>query len=254
VTLCVLLFLGGLGASSQEDALAPKVQNALREAERASALLADTPEHAAAAQSAALWALDAAITYLGDPQADPEQWAAVEQALRAAGRAVGPMRAVKGVLHVAQANQVLCATACARMVLRYHGIAVTEEDILKLLDGSAPVVGVHVSRMRDIATHYGLSALIGEGSPDLIRCALALGYPVLVYQYAAPGNDVPHMRVVVGFDDTAQVYHTLDPAPDLGPNNVIPYPEFEALWRLPWREDDRSRWMCVFYRKPEATP
>jgi len=213
-----------------------------------------TPARAESARAAARWAFRAATEFLSSDDRTAERWKPIEEALARASEVCGPRFSVADVPYVRQTDPSLCAIACALMGLRFVGVPATEDALLEMAGPRARVDGVHVSRLADFVAHYGARAWIGEGSEDLVRCSIAIGRPVLVYQYAALDNDVEHMRVVTGFDDRREVYQCWDPAPDLGPSREIPYADFGTLWSIPFREDGASHWLCIIYRGgPGAT-
>lgn len=211
-----------------------------------------TSDRAESARAAARWAFRAATEFLAARDRAEDRWKPIEEALARASEACGPQFSVADVPYVRQTNPSLCAIACALMGLRFVGVPATEEALLEMAGPRARADGVHVSRLADFVAHYGARALIGEGSEDLVRCSIAAGKPVLVYQYAALDNDVEHMRVVTGFDDRREIYLCWDPAPDLGPSREIPYADFGTLWSIPFREDGASHWLCVIYQGPEG--
>ncbi len=241
--------LGSCGAALRAD-VGVSVSHALTAARQAHARPVGSVERAASTRLSAQWALVAAVEFFESEERSPEAWELVEQALATASSATAPACSVEGVPYVRQSDESLCAIACALMALRYLRVAATEEQLLELAEPSAPDIGVHVSYLDRFVSHYDAQAIVGEGTVDLLRCALAAGYPVLVYQYAWTDNDVRHMRAIVGFDDTRSLYFAMDPSADMGPLLAIPYADFDLLWSLPWRDDGLGHWLCIIYSAP----
>lgn len=233
---------GGVASAARARALAAS----------AKAFAEGTPDRAESARAAARWAFRAATEFLASRDRAEGQWKPIEEALARASEVCGPQFSVADVPYVRQTNPSLCAVACALMGLRFVGIPASEDELLEMAGPRARADGIHVSRLADFVAHYGARALIGEGSEHLVRCSIAAGRPILVYQYAALDNDVEHMRVITGFDDARKVYSCWDPAPDLGPSREIPYADFDKLWSIPFREDGASHWLCVIYRGAEG--
>jgi hypothetical protein len=196
---------------------------------------------------AAQWALSATGLYYEEPEPSADDWAEVGAVLSAVSQAARPACQVLGVPYVPQIHASLCAPACVQMALAFLGIQTSQAELLCIAGPSPETYGVHVTQIGAIASHFGAEAISGEGSVELLRCGIAAGFPVLVYQYAGKENDVEHMRVVTGFDDGAGVYRSLDPSADLGPELEIAYATFDELWRVPWREDGMGRWLCIIY-------
>ncbi len=139
-------------------------------------------------------------------------------------------RSCLDVPHYQQVADHTCLPACVRMVLAYHGLEKSEEDLADLLDTDftgTPAARVHCLEGLGFLTvlHEAcwedLQRYVGMGLP-----CIALVYTIHFPHYAAhPGGN--HTVVVAGIGrDTVLIHDPLQPS---GPV-AIPRASFEAAW------------------------
>lgn len=134
-----------------------------------------------------------------------------------------------------------CGPQSIASVLGYYGVRLDQQDIARVTKRrsmgymDAAAIGLFVS-------HYGLEAqrFVG-GRREHVQALLRLGIPVIVLQWLRPASEVPHFRVVTGYDNRSGNFLALDPL--YGPAILIPYPIFDALWT-----SNRAQFIPVYPR------
>lgn len=133
------------------------------------------------------------------------------------------------VSHQKQRQQADCLAACTAMVLRYLEVPCEYDELIRLLEIQAH--GTAFSKVRNLATSFGLHVDVQEGDLDALRLCLDLALPPLV---AVNTDDlsywksaVDHAVVVIGMDDTMIALN--DPAFNTAPQ-VISLVEFSVAW------------------------
>lgn len=130
-----------------------------------------------------------------------------------------------------------CAPAALTMLLKYHGWQGTLDVTSRAIRPSSADVSVRGSEMVSFVEQQELRAVVRSGGTlDVLRALVAAGFPVLVENVYNPGgNDwMGHNRIVMGYDDVAEVVLTFDSVLGANPDRTgrpIPYAEFEALWK-----------------------
>ncbi|MDV6374028.1 LysM peptidoglycan-binding domain-containing protein [Deinococcus arenicola] len=72
------------------------------------------------------------------------------------------------------------------------------------------------------------------GQLSQVKRLLALGIPVIVLQWYGPSGQIPHFRVVRGYDDQAGLVWVSDSM--VGPLAYMSYKSFDALWNTQSRQ------------------
>ncbi len=119
------------------------------------------------------------------------------------------------------------------MVMRYWGKHVNVSDVVKVV-GRAPFYGPHPRYMLAywMKKHYGLKVIyIPSSNIEHLKMYINEGYPVVVLQEYSSFDRDGHNRVVIGYNDSREVFITNDPSP-FGPNYEISYDKFEKLWKF----------------------
>lgn len=121
-----------------------------------------------------------------------------------------------------------CGPAALAMVLRYHGAAVTAEEIAEALYLPS-VRGTLTLELEFFARRRGFVTRGGAGTLAAVQAEVDHGRPVIVFQeLGTPGYPLPHYAVVVGYDTRAGVL-VLHSGPRA--SLVVPYAEFLRSWR-----------------------
>ena len=124
-----------------------------------------------------------------------------------------------------------CAAVSASMVLSYFGIARTQEQLGPLFRPNPGDKHVEPPQLVAFFPAYGLQTRVIEGgSIEVVKQLIAAGIPVITPQWLDHNPDaIGHYRVVRGYDDSRGGFIVNDSM--LGPAVLIPYDEFEELWR-----------------------
>ncbi len=239
---------GSAALCEQGDDPVALAEEAIQLAQLATAKPAESDERFELLKPAAARALDARGALGLRPQPTEQERAAVDRAIGYVALAAPQALELQGVPHFFQSNDLLCALASTRMVLHAAGVQLSEADLLRIGGEMLNPQGLHVSFFSAVLQSLGLEAITGEGTAQLLRCALVAGRPVAVFQRVTPERNTQHMRVVIGYDRQEKAWITLDPAPQLGPRLVLSEELFDELWNLPWREDGATRWFGLVWR------
>jgi tetratricopeptide (TPR) repeat protein len=126
-----------------------------------------------------------------------------------------------------------CGPVSLAAVASYFGLGITQFDAAEVVKGSPEDRNVSPQEMVDYLHSLGLGAVYRvNGNQELLKQLVASGVPVVVHQWLVRPQDsvlVGHYRVVRGYD--AQSAHFIANDPYTGPQFVIPYAQFEELWR-----------------------
>ncbi|MBI3922865.1 MAG: C39 family peptidase [Armatimonadetes bacterium] len=133
--------------------------------------------------------------------------------------------------HLRQATEYTCLPACVRMVLAYHAVEMTEEEVVELLDTDfTGTVAKNVHRV----SRFGFVTAIYRATCDDLYRHLGSGLPCIVlvhtihFPQQAPDRSGRHAVVIVGLDDESVYLH--DPLAESGPTRM-PLPSFHAAWQ-----------------------
>jgi tetratricopeptide (TPR) repeat protein len=126
-----------------------------------------------------------------------------------------------------------CGPTTLAMALSFWGFDDTQHDVAPVLkpDPEDKHVGIH--QMAEYAEGRGLHAIIRSGGTlDGLKRLLAAGYPVIIESwYVRDARDqLGHYRLVVGYDDAAQLFDLYDSLYD--PPTAMGYQELYELWRV----------------------
>lgn len=132
-----------------------------------------------------------------------------------------------GVPFIPQA-EYQCGPAALAMVLQYHGLRVSPDEIAQAL-AIPSLRGTLNLDLERYARRRGLDARAFPGTLARAKDELRRGRPLIVFQDlgAPPRYPVPHFAVLVGYDDRAGavVLHSGTTA-----YRVVPYADFERTW------------------------
>ena len=145
-----------------------------------------------------------------------------------------------------------CAAVSTSMVLSYYGTTMTQQQLQPIFRPNPGDKHVEPPQLLAFFPQYGLRTRIVEGgSIEVVKRLVAAGFPVITPQWLDPKPDaIGHYRVVRGYDDGRGGFIVNDSM--FGPNVLIPYGEFEELWRafnyryLPvYRPEDEPRVLAI---------
>jgi len=120
-----------------------------------------------------------------------------------------------------------CGPASIAMVLGYYGVQVPEMQI-SLATKPTPSSYMQVNQIGRYLAPFGLEAsTFSGGQVTHVTRLIRLGVPVIALQFLRGVGDIPHFRVVSGFDDRAGLLYLNDPL--LGYASVS-YHDFSTLW------------------------
>lgn len=133
-----------------------------------------------------------------------------------------------------------CGPQALSSILSYYGIHVNQEKISGVLK-ACPTCYMQTEVIDPYVRNFGLRAQrFKKGAISHVKALVRAGYPVLVLQYLKTNSDVPHFRIVTGFDDRQKMFFLNDPY--YAPNAAISYDGFQNLW-----SDLYSREFIVIY-------
>lgn len=127
------------------------------------------------------------------------------------------------VPHHPQAADHTCLPACLRMVLAYHGMEKSEEELADLLE--TDFTGTAAARVHRLA-RYGFLTVLYEATWEDLQRYLEMGLPCIALVYTIHFAYYPvhqgghHTIVVVGLDESTVSLH--DPLQPTGPVAVPP--------------------------------
>ncbi len=145
-----------------------------------------------------------------------------------------------------------CSAVSASMVLSYFGITRTQEQLGPVFRPNPGDKHVEPPQFVAFFPEYGLRTRVVEGgSIDVVKRLVAAGFPVITPQWLDHKPDaIGHYRVVRGYDDGRGGFIVNDSM--FGPDVLLPYGEFEELWRafnyryLPvYRPEDEPRVLAI---------
>jgi ABC-type bacteriocin/lantibiotic exporter with double-glycine peptidase domain len=140
--------------------------------------------------------------------------------------AAGHGHLIAGVPFLAQ-EDFQCGPAALAMVLRYYGVAVTQDEIARAIYLPS-LRGTLNLDLEFYARRRGFAARAFEGTLDRVRDEIRAGRPLIVFQdLGVPGYAVPHFAVLLGFDDRAGVV-VLHSGP--AAHRILSYEDFTRSW------------------------
>ena len=133
-----------------------------------------------------------------------------------------------------------CGPASIAEVLRYWGVARTQEQVQAAVRPDLNSRGMWPYGVPTYVSSTGMSSLMGVGgNPRIVKALVANGFPVIVAQMVSLTEREAHYREIEGFDDQRQTFVSTDTY--LGPNHEIGYAEFDQLW-----ERGNQRFMVIY--------
>lgn len=139
-----------------------------------------------------------------------------------------------------------CGPQALSSILSYYGVRVNQEKISQTLK-ACPKCYMRSDVIDPYVKGFGLRAQrFQNGAAGHIKVLVRAGYPVLVLQYLNKPGEVPHFRIVTGFDDSLKTFYVNDPY--YAPNASISYQAFDTLWG-----DLYSRQFIVVYPAPDRS-
>jgi ABC-type bacteriocin/lantibiotic exporter with double-glycine peptidase domain len=123
-----------------------------------------------------------------------------------------------------------CLAACAQMVLAFHGISRSQDDLAKQLS-IKPSLGAPARNIQQLASNE-IAVTYEEGSLEHLRAWLMSGLPVIAFVQAGEllhwrGEFFQHAVVVIGLEEST--VWLLDPDMDATPI-ATPVDEFMLAW------------------------
>ena len=119
-----------------------------------------------------------------------------------------------------------CGPASPQMVLAYWGLGMDQAAIGALTKPDLRAY-MRAAAIGSFASSVGLASTTVRGaSLNVVRAFLAQGVPVIALSFFNTPGEVPHWRVVSGFDDRQSVVFVHDP---LAGYVAIRYADFETL-------------------------
>lgn len=140
-----------------------------------------------------------------------------------------------------------CGPASISQVLGYYGLNVSQADISRVTRASETSY-MSAQAIVNFAPLVGMEArLYAGGSLSTVRAAIKNGLPLIALQSHIPqaGKVIPHWRVIMGYDDSAQLVYLMDPL--LG-YVTIGYADFNRVWA-----DQRGQFAVMYPPRLSAT-
>ena len=166
---------------------------------------------------------------------------------------------IDGVPYYRQYTGQSCGYACLEMIFDYYGADIPQQEIIavegRLSELPGYIVGfVREAHFSDESTSAGLyhgtyidgyeergmgyaAFRYSSETPwlDQLKAIVAQDYPVMVNQFMELGDEWPHWRLVIGYDDDSGEIIVNDPwdrgDTELTENMRIDYDDFVELWK-----------------------
>jgi uncharacterized protein YceK len=130
------------------------------------------------------------------------------------------------VPYVHQARWNWCLPASGTMVFNYYGVNVTLQQVAdKVINENTG--GGSTKKLREYARELGFEAEFRNLNLEWVKKVLQQDVPIIIGQDLTLTNNIPHARVVIGYDDKTQELITHDPS--LGKDYRMSYSEAIAL-------------------------
>ncbi len=126
-----------------------------------------------------------------------------------------------------------CGPATLAMVLSFWNLNQTQYDVAPALKPDPEDKNVSPWEMEQYTRDLGLGAIVRvNGTLETLKALIRAGFPPIVETwYVRDASDqLGHYRLVVGYDDEAQIFLTYDSLH--GPDVVVGYQEMDELWRV----------------------
>ena len=130
-----------------------------------------------------------------------------------------------------------CGPATTSMILQYFGFNVSQEETKSKLRTNPTDTNVFTYEISEyLRNDYGIeSKLMYGGDVPLLKKLLANGFYVMVEDWLRPNEDIGHVTIIRGFDDTKGVFIADDSY--IGVNITYPYEQFD---RTQWKAFNRE--------------
>ncbi|MGH2470338.1 MAG: C39 family peptidase [Chloroflexota bacterium] len=139
-----------------------------------------------------------------------------------------------------------CGPAAVAEVLRYYGLAHSQQELRGLLRPEDPS-GMVLGAIAPVMHGLGLSALVRYGGSEaLVKALVRAHLPTIVEQTVSQTDGQLHYRAIEGYDDAQQHFLTADPL--LGPRRAISYAAFDRLWA-----PTHHTWVLIYPRSRQAS-
>ena len=150
----------------------------------------------------------------------------------AQGKGAAPSSAYLPGLAYARQTYNNCGPAALSSVLGYYKLHVGQDVLRQYL---RPAGGYMTADVIDpFVRQFGLRATrFANGNVGAVRRLVGAGIPVIVLQWLGRPGDVPHFRVVRGYDDAAGVLWVADSM--IAENAYVSYADFDTLWNVQGR-------------------
>ena len=133
-----------------------------------------------------------------------------------------------------------CGPATMVTYLSYWGVAVSQGEVAAVIKPHPDDKNVALAELLAYAQERGMNGrLLFNGRADVLRNLLANGYPVLVETWLEehPNDGLGHYRLLVGYDEGAQVWLVADSYVGTGATQPytfiqVPYEQFAAQWAV----------------------
>ena len=124
-----------------------------------------------------------------------------------------------------QDTEYSCGAAATQMLLAFHHIRKSEEELMQLL-GTDKEYGTHHQAIIELLTSEGLYCYVNDSSSlEEVQEFLRRDLPAMVH-YIEPDDDDPHYALIIGIDDT----HVIMNDPWLGEGFRMQKHTFEKRW------------------------
>ena len=129
-----------------------------------------------------------------------------------------------------QAGSRDCGPAALAMIAAHWNVALSRDEVVKVLPASAATSGARLGDLRDLARVRGLRAFVIAGDREVLVHELRAGRPVLVGVLLRTGlrSALQHYEVVTAVHEVDHRIVSIDPASGW---RVRSWADFEAEWR-----------------------
>ncbi|MFH1332793.1 MAG: C39 family peptidase [archaeon] len=121
-----------------------------------------------------------------------------------------------------------CGPACLEMVLRYHGIEKTQDEIGREIS-PVPYFGYTTSQLKEYAEKQGFQATLTKHSniTELIK-NIDAEIPTIILQWLNIEKKQPHFRVAIGHKENKITVRD----PELSPEILLPESLLNYFWDI----------------------
>ena len=121
-----------------------------------------------------------------------------------------------------------CGPQALSSLLSFYGVHVNQAKISQTLK-TCPTCYMNSDVIDPYVQSFALRAQrFKNGALGHVKAVVRSGFPALVLQYLKTPGEVPHFRIVTGYDDARKLVYINDPY--FAPEATISYQDFETLW------------------------